>query len=246
MYHCYFLINYIGPPKVFFSFPLAPSLKSLPITGLGSLPPGVIMPDGCVSCLFCVALCPVLLKDTDLQPQVKYSCVFQCISVSYLQNNIACCGLCAMSCVCISFILQDVESELNVRKAESVQKKMKCNGVEHTNEMAALYFAMSYECLKIECEFQVEIQMSVDLGSVASQRKIHIIFKMYSNKPSQIHTVASTDLSIQSDCTQRSNLVTSYPTPFFKLLPYIHHVLYRHFDRNEHHFQVSHPPLCSE
>jgi hypothetical protein len=35
MYHCYFLINYIGPPKVFFSFPLAPSLKSLPITALG-------------------------------------------------------------------------------------------------------------------------------------------------------------------------------------------------------------------
>ena len=35
MYHCYFLINYIGPPKVF-SFPLAPSLKSLPITALGS------------------------------------------------------------------------------------------------------------------------------------------------------------------------------------------------------------------
>ena len=33
MYHCYFLINYIGPPKVF-SFPLAPSLKSLPITDL--------------------------------------------------------------------------------------------------------------------------------------------------------------------------------------------------------------------
>jgi len=34
MYHCYFLINYIGPPKVFFSFPLAPYLKSLPITVL--------------------------------------------------------------------------------------------------------------------------------------------------------------------------------------------------------------------
>ena len=33
MYHCYFLINYIGPPKVFF-FPLAPSVKSLPITDL--------------------------------------------------------------------------------------------------------------------------------------------------------------------------------------------------------------------
>ena len=33
MYHCYFLINYIGPPTVF-SFPLAPSLKNLPITAL--------------------------------------------------------------------------------------------------------------------------------------------------------------------------------------------------------------------
>jgi len=35
MYHCYFLINYIGPPKVFF-LSFAPSLKSLPITDLGN------------------------------------------------------------------------------------------------------------------------------------------------------------------------------------------------------------------
>jgi len=34
MYHCYFLINYMCPPKVFFLSFGPPSLKSLPITGL--------------------------------------------------------------------------------------------------------------------------------------------------------------------------------------------------------------------
>jgi len=76
--------------------------------------------------------------------------------------------------------------------------------------------------------------LSVDVGSVVSQRKIHIIFKMYSNKTVYFHTVASIDLSIQSDCTQKPNVVTSNPNPLFKLLPYIHHVLYRYLDRNKH------------
>jgi len=41
-------------------------------------------------------------------------------------------------------------------KEDSIQKKEKRNAmkIQHTNEMAAVYFAMSCECLKIEANIR--------------------------------------------------------------------------------------------
>ena len=75
MYHCYFLINYIGPPKVFFSFPLAPSLKSLPITELINVK------------FYVSSLVRVLIKGTDL----PFSLLIPLTSLPmllYISNNI--------------------------------------------------------------------------------------------------------------------------------------------------------------
>jgi hypothetical protein len=67
-----------------------------------------------------------------------------------------------------------METKLNVKKAETVLKKYRMK-VRHRNEMDALYLGMACECLKIECKYWIFVMIwmySVEVGSVASQRKI--------------------------------------------------------------------------